>query len=180
MRSFFQEFDDSLPDPPRINSQTWFHRRVKTPCMVCNAPYAPHRDRQRYCYTCNCWYHIKCLGDVVGEDSKSGDHSESLDFNVSDNQGTLDIESLDSDGFPTIFSDVLKSPTVRGHGGVYNWDNNWAITGSGVQKSLIESWRQEGDCPEDWLKMLGENFLEDFIIGKSWKFYTCPTCRINI
>jgi hypothetical protein len=27
---------------------------------------------------------------------------------------------------------------------------------------------------------LGENFLEDFVIQKSWRFYSCPKCSREV
>ena len=164
---YFREFDDSIPNPPRMNSQIWFHRHTKTPCTVCGKIYKPHRDRQRFCHQCASWFHLGCLG---------GDKSDEVDFESMNNQGELEEKKLGADGFPAVFGDVLRGPTTRGHGGSYNFDNNWLNTGSGVQKDLITKWRDEGVCPGDWLAKLGENFLRDFLIGKSWTVYTCPTC----
>jgi len=59
---------------------------------------------------------------------------------------TINVEESE-DGFPAIFNDVIQLPTVRGHGGEYNWDNNWLTTGSGVQKGLIARWREQDSYP---------------------------------
>ena len=116
---------------------------------------------------CGGWVHLGCL-EGGGEDEE--------DFEVPANQGTLDIETVGEDGSPAVFDQVLGGPTVRGHGGVYDWNNNWLNTGSGVQKGLVEEWRASGSVPDDWVSRMGENFLEDFVIGKSWKFFPCPSC----
>lgn len=164
---YFREFDDSIPNPSRQNSKIWFHRRTKTVCSVCESTYKPHRDRQRFCHECALWFHLSCLG---------GDKSAEIDFEPTNNQGELEVEKLGEDGLPAVFGEVLRGPTTRGHGGDYDFDNNWLNTGSGAQKGLIAKWRGEGVCPEDWLNQLGENFLQDFLIGKSWTVYNCPTC----
>lgn len=179
-RWYFQEFDDDIPDPPRMNAQIWFSRSKETRCTVCISPYKPHKHRQRYCHSCQLWFHLQCLGNVVGDDSS--EPPATIDFYPCDtaSEEAVDIEAVGEDGFPAIFNDVVQQPTVRGHGGVYDWDNNWLTTGSGVQKGLIAKWREEGICPDDWLKLFGENFLQDFIIEKRWKFYACPSCARNI
>lgn len=174
--TYFRTFDDSIPDPPRMNSQIWFSRECKSKCTICGDLYKPHKDRERYCYSCRLWFHLQCLGDVVGDDF--GDPT--IDFLTRTTEETIDVEEEGEDGFPAIFNDVIQQPTVRGHGGEYNWDNNWLNTGSGVQKGLIARWREEDSYPDDWLKLLGENFLQDFVIEKRWKFYACPCCARNI
>ena len=168
MRNYFCEFDDSLHNPPRMNSQIWFHRVTKTPCQICRQTYRPHLDRQHHCGVCQEWYHLHCLGVDVKE--------EEQDFEEVPNPGLPDFETLGEDGLPAIFKRICDGPTVRGHGGEYDWANNWLNTGSGVQIGLIEDWRNSGRVPEDWLKMLGENFVEDFVMGKVWKWYSCPVC----
>jgi hypothetical protein len=168
MRQYFRVFDDSLANPPRMNSKIWFHRVAKTLCTVCNNPYLPHLERQRYCHDCKEWIHLGCL-------TFEGDNLFP-DFEVPSNQGVLDIEKLGEDGVPQILDAVLSRPTVRGHGGIYDLENNWLNTGSGVQKGLIQIWKGEGRVPENWLEELGEGFLEDFIIGKSWKLFPCIRC----
>jgi hypothetical protein len=172
MGPYFKEFDDSLAAPARMNSKIWFHRSSKVLCKSCQEPYAPHQDRQRYCDTCKSWYHVRCLQDLATD-------GDLVDFDLTANQ-PIDTESREDNGLPQIFYAVLAGPNVRGHGGVYNWENNWLVTGSGVQKGMIAEWMEEGECPETWLELLGEGFLEDFLVGKSWKFYSCPTCAINI
>jgi hypothetical protein len=172
MRKFFREFDDSLPNPLRMNSKIWFHRATRTVCTACTLIYRPHKDRQRYCYGCQKWYHLGCLGDGGGGDEE--------DFTIPEDKGELDVDILGKGDFPLIWEEVLQGPTVRGHGGVYVWSNNWLNTGSGVQKGLIEGWKREGSYPDDWRVELGEDFLEDFVIGKSWNWYPCPTCAIVI
>jgi len=159
-----------------MNSKIWFSRESQTQCTVCSDPYKPHKDRERYCYSCRLWFHLQCLGDVVGDDL--GDPT--IDFLTCTTEETIDVEEESEDGFPAIFNDVIQRPTVRGHGGKYNWDNNWLNTGSGVQKGLIAKWREEDSYPDGWLKLLGENFLEDFVIEKRWKFYECPRCARSI
>jgi hypothetical protein len=67
---------------------------------------------------------------------------------------------------------VLERPSVRGHAGRFTLDNTWLITGSGVQKKVIRQWKEEGGVPNNWVKELGENFLEDFL-EKDWKKFTC-------
>lgn len=174
--SYYRTYDDAIPNPPRMNSKIWFSRRLKTQCNVCLEIYKPHKDRQRYCYACRLWFHLQCVGDAVGNDF--GDPK--IDFHTRTTEGTIDIEAEGDDGFPVIFNEVIQQPSVRGHGGEYNWDNNWLITGSGVQKGLIARWREEDCYPDDWLKLFGENFLQDFVIEKRWKFYACPHCASNI
>jgi hypothetical protein len=168
MRNYFRVFDDSLANPVRMNSQIWFRRVTKTPCTVCNRPYLPHLERQRYCHDCKEWIHLSCL-------TAEGDNPFP-DFKVVSNQQVLDIEKLGEDGVPKILDAVLSRPTVRGHGGIYDFDNNWLNTGSGVQKELVLKWKGRGRVPENWLELLGENFLEDFVIGKSWKSFPCIKC----
>ena len=46
-----------------------------------------------------------------------------------------------------------------GHGGIYDFDNNWLNTGSGVQKGLISKWREEV-CPDKWEKQSGRIFTK--------------------
>lgn len=167
MRWYFQEFNDSIPNPPRMNSKIWFYRRTKASCPICLDFYRPHLDRQRFCHGCEQWFHLGCLGD----ESEDG-----VDFEVSPNQGDLDIVAVGEDGSPAVFDEVLGGPTVRGHGGVYIWENNWLNTGSGVQKGLIQGWRVAGRVPDDWESLLGENFLGDFLVGKTWKSFHCPSC----
>jgi uncharacterized protein YcnI len=75
-----------------------------------------------------------------------------------------------------IFDDILSRPTVRGHGGNFRFKDCWLNTGSGVQKGLVEKWKADGILPQDWLKDLGENFLEEFVVSKEWKRYNCPLC----
>ncbi|KAF8219101.1 hypothetical protein L208DRAFT_1343335 [Tricholoma matsutake] len=152
-----------------MNSQIWFIRRTKTPCPVCEEFYVPHEDRQRYCYPCGVWMDIECIGE----------DDDSPDFEVPSNQGTLDIETL-RDGFPEILNEVMRRPTVRGHMDEYNFNNNWATTGSGSQQGLIQEWRDGGALPENWLALLGESFLWDFVIEKTWKAYSCPRCSRSI
>jgi hypothetical protein len=177
MGPYFVEFDDSLPNPPRINSQVWFHRESKVLCSVCDEPYRPHIDRQRYCYSCNKWYHVDCLKPRLPIDPE--DPAGLVDFHETTNN-PIDIEKLEEDNLPEVFWAVLAGPTVRGHYGSYEFGNNWLNTGSGVQKALIAEWMEEGTCPESWMKLLGENFLTDFLVGISWKFYDCPACHLNI
>jgi hypothetical protein len=38
----------------------------------------------------------------------------------------------------------------------------------------------KGELPEGWMELLGEGFLEDFLVGKSWKFYNCPACGSRV
>ena len=165
MDDFFRHFDDSMHNPPRMNSQIWFHRQNKTPCQPCGEEYVPHCDRQRYCYSCQTWIHTRCLD---GENAYP-------DFDIPPNQGVLDVATLGGDGLPSVFGEVLSRPTVRGHGGEFLFADCWLNTGSGVQKALIEEWKA-GTLPGDWLKQLGENFLEEFVIGKSWRWYSCCLC----
>jgi hypothetical protein len=171
MRSYFVIFDDSLPDPPQMNSQIWFHRPTKTQCPICQLCYLPHQHRQHYCHDCKQWVHVSCIGEAI---RSSSTHSP-LDWEPTSNQGSIDNDWL-ADGWPAIFDDVLRGPTVCGHHGNYDVDNNWLNTESGVQKGLIAMWREEGEYPEDWLRRFGECFLEDFLVGKSWKFFACPQC----
>jgi hypothetical protein len=170
MGPYFMEFNDSLPDPPRMNSQIWFHRETKVPCVVCNDTYAPHEDRQRYCDSCNKWYHVHCLSDPP---PPKNDFREVAKV-------PIDIEILAENNLPEVFLGVLAGPTVRGHLGSYKFDNNWLNTGSGVQKAMIAEWTEEERLPQTWLKLLGEKFLEDFLVGISWNFYDCPTCGVKI
>lgn len=170
--SHFQEFDDSLSEPPRISSKIWFHRTTKALCKKCEEPYLPELDRQRYCDSCRSWYHVRCLINPSPE-------VDPKDYDKTKHQA-IDTVSLGEDGLPEIFDAVLAGPNVRGHGGKYKWDNNWAITGSGVQKGLIAEWKDVGQVPENWLELLGEGFLKNFLVGRCWKFYPCPTCAVNI
>jgi hypothetical protein len=144
---------------------------------MCTEFYHVEDDRQRFCHTCHQWFHVRCLrgDDHVGGGDEDEDDEE-IDFNLSSNQGVVNTTKLGADGLPSIFDDVLRGPTVRGHAGQYNFDNNWLNTGSGVQKALIREWKAAGTCPDDWLAQLGENFLEDFTVGKVWENYICATC----
>ncbi|KAF8805099.1 hypothetical protein BYT27DRAFT_7213380 [Phlegmacium glaucopus] len=171
MRSYFRLFDDSSPTPTCMNSQIWFLRRRRTKCTICQGDYHPEVDLQHYCHDCELWFHNGGLGDVA----VGSDWPRNQEYLVADEEEELDTETLGDDGLPAIFDQVLQGPTIRGHGGEYDVDNNWLTTGSGVQKGLIEGWQKEEQCPEDWLAQLGENFLEDFL-GKTWKLYTCPKC----
>ncbi|KAF8799110.1 hypothetical protein BYT27DRAFT_7202127 [Phlegmacium glaucopus] len=176
MRWYFRVFNDSSPTPPRMNSQIWFLRQERTKCTICQGDYNPAIDQQRYCYECQLWFHDGCLGDVV----VGLDWATDQDYLVIDQEEELDKEMLGDDGLPAIFDQVLQGPTVRGQAGEYDFDNNWLNTGSGVQKGLIEDWQKQEQCPEDWLEQLGENFLEDFLGGKTWKFYACPICSSHV
>jgi hypothetical protein len=175
MQDFFRVFDDSIPNPPRMNSQIWFYRPTKSLCPECNGPYLLHEDRQRFCDSCMSWFHVKCLHGF-SEDNDD----DSVDYMVPNVQRPLDIDTLNNEGFPAIMDGVLENPTVRGHGGHYDFDNNWLNTGSGVQKGLIKDWYKEDSYPHEWLEELGENFLQDFVIEKSWKFYGCPLCGLRV
>jgi hypothetical protein len=104
---------------------------------------------------------------------------DSPDFKVPSNQGTLNIETL-QDGFPEILYEVMHRPMVRGHMGEYDFNNNWATMGSSSQQGLIQEWRDGGTLPENWLALLGKNFLQDFVIKKTWKVYSCPRCSRSI
>jgi hypothetical protein len=105
-----------------------------------------------------------------------------MDYDEPDKQRHLDIEGFNFDGFPAILEEVLEMPTVRGHRGDYDFDNNWLTTGSGVQKGLINKWfgKDSELLPTKWLEELGEDFLEDFVIDKTWKFYQCPLCGLEV
>ena len=166
IEDFFRVFDNSLPNPPRMNAQIWFTHEFRTPCSPCEGHYLPHLDRQCYCIQCNKWIHIRCLGV---------DEPTYPDFDPTPNQGFLDTETT-RDGLPLIFDDVLSRPTVRGHGGDFKFEDCWLNTGSGVQKGLIERWKADGKVPDDWLKQFGERFLEEFVLEKNWKWYTCCIC----
>jgi hypothetical protein len=109
-----------------------------------------------------------------------GEEVQYPDFDIPPNQGILDTESLGDDGLPSILKEVLSRPTVRGHGGEFTFEDCWLNTGSGVQKAMIEKWKVDGTVPGDWLKQLGENFLEEFVIGKTWKRYPCILCSSQI
>jgi hypothetical protein len=169
MGSFFRSFDDSLLEPRRMNSKIWFKRPVKKPCRVCNGPYLPHQDRQRYCPTCQEWLHVGCMDD--------GFEAGTLDYTLAPDH-VPDPSTLTNEELLALCERVLEKPSVRGHGGTYDtydWDNNWLNTGSGVQKGIIRRWKEEGAVPDDFVKELGENFLQDFL-SKSWITYVCPTC----
>jgi hypothetical protein len=156
-----------------MNSQIWYYRPNRTPCSLCDNTYIPHDDRQRFCYHCREWFHIHCL---LGEDEPNGLH----DFSDIDDHGPLDTTTLGQEGFPLVFEEVVSRPAVRGHGGDYSYNNNWLTTGSGVQKALISKWTLvEKEVPEDWMKQLGENFLEDFV-WKTWEMFSCVKCSDRI
>lgn len=173
LEDWFRIYDDSLPDPPRFNSQIWFIRMTKTPCESCKTEYLPHIDRQRYCYSCNKWMHVSCL-------ERDFDEEAYPDFEIPSQQEDLDLKTLGDDGHPLIFEEIISGPTVRGHGGHYRFEDCWLITGSGVQKALVQKWREEGELPEDWLEKLGENFLEEFVIEKKWKWFRCTFCAAKL
>ena len=90
--------------------------------MMCSNPYKPHKDRQHYCYTCRLWFHLQCLGDTVGDEF--GDPTIAFYTRTTDSEETVDFEAEDENDFPAIFN-IIQQPTVRGHGGELNWDNNW-------------------------------------------------------
>jgi hypothetical protein len=121
------------------------------------------------------WFHLKCLGDVIRDD---GDPM--IDYNIPTNPKPLNLEVFNPFGFPAIMDEVLERPTVRGHGGKYNFDNNWLNTGSGAQQGMIKEWIKKEAFPNNWLERLGENFLPDFVIEKNWKFYACPLCGLEV
>jgi hypothetical protein len=169
MGNFFRPFDNSLLEPTRMNSQIWFERRTKTICRPCKDYYAPHQDQQHYFSGCKEWIHIQCLDEDFGPGS--------LDYTASFNP-VIDPSTLPNDQlleFLELCEQFLDGPTVWGHGGMYetyNWNNNWVNTGSSVQKGLVRRWQEARVVPADWVKSLGEDFLEDFL-EKDWVFYIC-------
>lgn len=187
MGPYFQEWRDDNPSPQRINSKTWFHRLSRTPCPTCDEEYDPELDRQRYCVECKVWYHVECLGennlDVEEDDSNDAEDAEDADDaeDAEDKEvlQLVDVEELDAEGLPKAWEVVLEAPTVRGHHGVYNFDNNWLNTGSGTQKRLVEEWKAEKRAPDDWMVQLGENFLTD-LASIRFKRYTCVNCQATI
>lgn len=168
MGSFFQEWSDGIPNPQRINSQTWYHRVARTPCPACQKEYHPALDRQRYCGGCQAWYHVGCLGET-----------SDIDFDRPLIAPPFDVEEVDADGFPAVWEEVLRRPTVRGHHGRYNYHNNWLVTGNGTQKHLIESWKADKNFPDDWVVLFGEDFLVD-IMRKDFRLYPCPGCQAQV
>jgi hypothetical protein len=174
MREFFCKFDDAKVRPKRMNSKIWFLRPKKTPCTLCGSIYLPHRDRQRYCYNCKLWFHIECLLDE--ETAVDPDRCIDPDFTILPNP-PVNTESMEEDELSQLLDRVLEGPAVRGHGGTRRFDieNNWLNTGSGVQRGVIAEWEKKDEIPGDWVRQLGEGFLEDFL-GKSWTRYRCLTC----
>lgn len=111
-------------------------------------------------------------------ESDEGESEEDRDYEES--EVGLGIEDLDDVGLQAISLQVLSCPTVRGHNGFYDFQNNWLVTGSGTQKQLIQQWGESGVYPNDWLKSLGEEFLEDILEFKRWHWYKCPGCSSRI
>lgn len=168
MGPFYKEWSDSDGHPPRINSKTWHRRLTRTPCSQCHILYRPALDRQRYCEGCALWFHVEC----IGEDSEE-------DFEEAEAAPKVDPSEADEEGFPLVWRSILTAPSVRGHHGHYDFENNWLITGSGTQKQMIKGWVESKVIPENWEALLGENFLYD-IVSKEFRAYDCPACDAKI
>jgi len=165
MGPYFQEWSDADPHPQRINSCSWHRRLTRTPCLICHGEYFPALHRQRYCDTCDGWFHVQCLGE-----------KSRVDFDPPAVVAKIDVDEVDENGFPLIWERVLACPTLRGHPGPpYDFDNSWLITGNGTQKKWIKEWMESTAYPENWQALFGEDFLKD-VLSHDFRQYDCLTC----
>lgn len=166
--AYFKTFDDSVEDPPRINSKTWFHRVVESRAGCCRKKYDIEGDRQRFCRKCSKWMHFKCMRLEEGDEGEQ-------DW-VERGEGWEEPNMSDVAQQMEICRSIGEGPVVRGHDNQFDWENNWLTTGSGRQVSVARFWAFDGTVPDGWLTELGENFVKEFL-GKRWKKGKCPRCE---
>ncbi|KAF8958776.1 hypothetical protein BDZ97DRAFT_1923397 [Flammula alnicola] len=135
----------------RIQSKKYSITGMNVHC-VCNNPYEPDRDRQRFCQKCKVWFDEGCLG-IPSTNSISSDIS--------------DVQR------------VAQMPILRGS---YEGMDEWSLTGSGYAVRQAYIWLEEMDSelPEDWEATLGKELVEFARSQETWQRFKCPKCKARI
>lgn len=141
-------------------------------CPLCDEPYNPDRDIQRFCRVCKIWHHISCLASE-GQRLPTGFETDAIDTHIRIPETGPDMGH---------FLSILRKPIQRGkYDGIVGngrllrrawdvYDNIQRTNRSSIQRELEY---MTAEFPEDWQvdRMSGAAAPEYY------EYYECPTCH---
>jgi hypothetical protein len=141
-----------------ISKLTWGLQGINLQCR-CQRLYSPVLDRQRFCRTCQEWFHETCM-DKIGRPQLL--------------TGATAAECL------------MKVPILRGWQGDHS-AADWMTVGSGRKLEAVQRRREavtgmSGDVEEEWdrwSKLLSQEFVR-YVRETRFVRYLCPHCSRHI